>query len=186
MLWEPYRAGGASVESLGSPKKKDWAKQEAGTSRTKRAVQLYVAQLTAGVPVDWKAVGLAFRTDQRIPEASVRRVFKQEVVQKMIREELTAVYKDKGLDEAFVVDTLMEAKEIARFRNNALAMIKVAEVGRDLLEMNPKETKTRSLEEWEYKDENKQIAARVQRLIENGSLSDMDAVVRETSTASEG
>jgi hypothetical protein len=133
LLYEPNKE--ANIYSMVKPK--SWQDREAKKSRTKNAVSAYVTQVVNGQKPDWKQIGDIYRPDQKNPPATVRRLFKQEVIKNMIEEKLKEVLVSKGIDKGFVLDTILDAIEIAKSKQDVSNILRAAENFIDLLEMRP-------------------------------------------------
>ena len=123
--------------SYSSIKPKHWAEKELGKTRTKNLITAYVSQLISNKAIDWNTLGNIYRPDEKIPGATVRRLLKQEVVKKMVDKKLKEVLVNKGITEDFVLDTMLEAIEIAKTKLDAGNLLKAADSLQDLLEMKP-------------------------------------------------
>ncbi len=123
--------------SYASIKPRNWADKELGKTRTKNLITAYVEQLLSNKPVDWDTLGNIYRPDQKTPAATVRRLLKQEVVKDMVDKKLKEVLVNKGVTEEFVLDTMLEAIEIAKNKLDAGNLLKAADNLQDLLEMKP-------------------------------------------------
>lgn len=133
LLYEPNKE--ANIFSMVKPK--PWQEREAKKSRTKNAVSAYVTQVVNGKKPDWEQIGKIYRPDQKNPPATVRRLFKQRVIKNMIEEKLKEVLIAKGIDKGFVLDTMLEAIEIAKEKQDVSNILRAAENFVDLLEMKP-------------------------------------------------
>jgi hypothetical protein len=133
LLYERNRD--ANIYSMVKPK--SWQEREAKKSRTKNAVSSYVAQVVNGQKPDWEQIGNIYRPDQKNPPATVRRLFKQEVIRNMIEEKLKEVLVSKGINKGFVLDTILDAIEIAKEKQDVSNILRAAENFIDLLEMRP-------------------------------------------------
>lgn len=116
-----------------------WADVEARKTRTKRTVHAYALMVIDGQGVDWKKLGLIYRPDQRIPAATVRRLFKQEAIREMIDKRFRELISARGITEGDVIDMLLGAFKTAEANKDAKEMRMVAEDFRDMFDMNPKE-----------------------------------------------
>ena len=123
--------------SYASIKPRNWVEKELGKTRTKNLITAYVSQLVSNQPIDWNTLGNIYRPDEKIPGATVRRLLKQEVVKNMVDKKLKEVLVNKGITEDFVLDTMLEAIEIAKTKLDAGNLLKAADSLQDLLEMKP-------------------------------------------------
>jgi hypothetical protein len=86
--WGPQKESGKFFDTS----KKSWQEREAGKTRTRNVVTLYVQQMIAG-KLDYEMLGRAYRPDQKIPAATARRLFRQDKIQEMVCQELGATLK---------------------------------------------------------------------------------------------
>jgi hypothetical protein len=116
-----------------------WLRREMKKSRTIKAVQSYAAAVVAGKIPDMVAIGKEYRPDQKIPEATVKRLFKQPAVKAMIQAEVARICAELGVDKRYILTKMLsvvkgtETKE--DFANMRLQLKDLAE----LLEMFPKQ-----------------------------------------------
>lgn len=129
----PRKARGAY--SYCSPK--TWSEVEARKTRTKRTVHAYALMVIDGQGVDWKKLGLIYRPDQRIPAATVRRLFKQEAIREMIDRRFRELISARGITEGDVIDMLISAFKMAESNNDPKEMRIVAEDFSKMLDMYP-------------------------------------------------
>ncbi len=114
-----------------------WADVEARMTRTKRTVHAYALMVIDGQGVDWKKLGLIYRPDQRIPGATVRRLFKQEAIREMIDKRFRELISARGITEGDVIDMLLNAFKMAGNNKDAKEMRMVAEDFSKMLDMYP-------------------------------------------------
>ncbi len=136
LRWEERRASGNFVDCGTSP----WQEREARRLRTKNAVRVYVQQVLSG-KLDWHAVGMVYRPDQRTPAATVRRLFKQEIIQDMVTDEFKAQMEKKGLNADFVMDKLTRAAELAEEKQDGATLLKVSDRVAEYLGIAPEKRK---------------------------------------------
>ena len=143
LLYEPNRDFG-----LYSQVKPDyWVKKEIRSTRFKNTVTAYVEQLLSDTGVNWDILGNIYRPEQRIPAATVRRLFKQQEVREVIEEKLKEILTSKGITQELVLDLHLEAIEVARGKLDPSNMLRATENLMDLLEMKPgKKITTESVE----------------------------------------
>ena len=133
ILYEPNRDFG-----LYSQVKPDyWVRKEVKTTRFKNAVAAYVEQLLSSKQIDWTVIGNIYRPEQKTPEATVRRLFKQQEVKEVIEEKLKKTLLDKGITQDMVLDLHLEAIDVARKKKDPSNMLRATENLMDLLEMKP-------------------------------------------------
>ena len=133
LLYEPNKEAG--IYSMVKPK--PWQERESKKKRTKNVVNAYVGQVMGGKQVDWEKLGTIYRPDQKIPRATVKRLFKQEVIKDMVEEKLKEIMNSKGIDKGFVLDTILKAIAIAEEKQDVSNMLRAAENFVDMLEMKP-------------------------------------------------
>lgn len=123
------------VYSQANPK--SWQEREAKRTRTKNLVSAYVGQALSSSGFDYNKLGKIYRSDQLSPIATVRRVLKQEFIKDMIEKKLKEVMEEKGISKSSIVDTMLEAVEIARQKQDVTNMLKACDYFMELLEMKP-------------------------------------------------
>ena len=143
LLYEPNRDFG-----LYSQVKPDyWVKKEIRSTRFKNAVVAYVEQLLSDTGVNWDIIGNIYRPEQKIPAATVRRLFKQQEVREVVEEKFKEILSDKGITQELVLDLHLEAIEVARGKLDPSNMLRATENLMDLLDMKPgKKITTESVE----------------------------------------
>ena len=117
-----------------------WLKQEIRSGRFKRTVDLYARMLINGA-IDWDVLGNKYRSDQKIPAATVKRLLKQEQVQEIVNDKIVEILASKGVKEEFLIDKRLETIELAKELQKPDIMLKGIEGFEDMLEMKPKVTK---------------------------------------------
>ena len=124
-----------------------WADKEAGKTRTKNLVNAYCDMLLSDRSINWDILGKIYRPDEKTPAATVRRLMKQESIQKMVEEKTKDLLIKKGIDREYVIDLHQEVIEKARETGKPSLILQAADVFMDLLEMKPgKKIITDSLE----------------------------------------
>ncbi len=120
---------------------KDWATKEAERKRGQRFITAYVMNFMAGVPIDWKKLGLIYRPDQngKQPDKTAKHLFKQEVFKKMIQQKMIEVFRGKNISEDDVIEMFRDALTMAKANKDAKEIRMVAEDFRDMFDMNPKD-----------------------------------------------
>jgi hypothetical protein len=116
---------------------KSWQDREARRTRTKNLVNAYVGQALSSEGFDYKQLGNIYRPDQQEPSLTVKRVLKQEFIRDMIEKKLKEIMEEKGISKSSVVDTMLEAIEIARHKQDVTNMLKACDYFMELLEMKP-------------------------------------------------
>lgn len=132
VFWDYYQKG-----SYNYAVPQTWAEAEAAKTRTERTVQAFAAMILAGKKPDWKVLGAIYRPNQRIPEATVRRLFRREEIKTMVTEEMKNLLQSKGITKDSVLDLYMRAAKIGEDNDDAKALIQVADRLADLLDMVP-------------------------------------------------
>tara|TARA_R100001244_G_scaffold35117_1_gene32272 strand:+ start:226 stop:1011 length:786 start_codon:yes stop_codon:yes gene_type:complete len=124
-----------------------WVRKEIKSTRFKNAVTAYVEQLLSPNAVNWDVIGNIYRPDQKVPAATVRRLFKQQEVRAVIEDKLKGRMDEKGITQDMVLDLHLESIEMARAKRDTSNMMRVTESLMDLLEMKPgKRIVTESME----------------------------------------
>tara|TARA_R100001082_G_C4363356_1_gene160513 strand:+ start:2358 stop:3107 length:750 start_codon:yes stop_codon:yes gene_type:complete len=126
---------GMGIYCMTNPK--HWVEAELNKKRFKDTISAYVAQLTSSGKVDWNVLGNIYRPDQEIPAMTVKKLFKEEKVKSMVKDELKKVLTDKGINEDFVLDTILDAIEIAKVKQDPSNMLKASSELSDYLQMKP-------------------------------------------------
>ena len=61
----------------------NWGERESKQQRTKNVVNAYIGQLMSPYQVDWNILGNVYRPEQRRPDLSVKRLFKNKMMRNM-------------------------------------------------------------------------------------------------------
>ena len=143
LLYEPNRDFG-----LYSQVKPDyWVKKEIRSTRFKNAVVAYVEQLLSDTGVNWDIIGNIYRPEQKIPAATVRRLFKQQEVRDVVEEKLKGILSEIGITQEKVLDLYEKGLLMAETKIDIGNYIKIIDTYADLLEMKPgKKITTESVE----------------------------------------
>jgi hypothetical protein len=88
--------------------RKDWATEEARKARTKNAVKLLLEMMMQG-RIKWHQLGMVYRADQRIPAATVRRLFNNPRIKQMIEEELHSLLLRDGITQEGLMKLYIKA-----------------------------------------------------------------------------
>lgn len=134
LIWEDHAKN--EVYTRNNPHR-SWDELEARTARVARAIDALCASFMATGSFDWERAGQLYRPDQKIPSATLKRLFHKERFRKMIRDKLKELYNELGFTEEWTIEVLMDAAEIARRENQALNLIRAHEAGVKLLGMGP-------------------------------------------------
>lgn len=118
-------------------KPQHWSEREAKLKRTKDAVSAYCSQILSDNQIDWTAIGRIYRKDQPRPDLIAKKLFKQERIQTMVKEELAKTLNEKGITQSMVIDLHNEAIEIAKGKGDVSSILRAAENFMDLLNMKP-------------------------------------------------
>ncbi|MBU1101123.1 MAG: hypothetical protein KKA84_12040 [Bacteroidetes bacterium] len=127
-----------------------WQVAEANRLRTRNTVKVYVQMMLAGA-IDWNRLGQAYRPDQYIAAATVRRLFKTEEVKAMVDKELSVVLSDKGADKTWLIEKRIKAVEIAEKGGNAKDMTVALDKFDHYLGLNDRIVKSVESEEFSWK-----------------------------------
>lgn len=119
-----------------------WIDRKAKSIRTQRAVRLYVQMMfNSPKKIDFELLGKTIDPTAKIPEATAKRLLKQEVIKDMVKEEVKKELQKLGITEEFVLKKHLKAAEIAETTEDATALLKVADRLADYLEMKPEKNK---------------------------------------------
>ena len=132
LLYEPNKKAGI----YNQVKPRSWKEREAGKTRTKNVVTAYVKQLLSDSKVDFKQLGKIYRPDQDIPEATVRRLFKQKEIQAMVDKKLDELLTNKGITKEMVLDLHLKALEMAESKSDVSNFLRATENFMKLLKKN--------------------------------------------------
>tara|TARA_Y100001980_G_C14523446_1_gene298869 strand:- start:91 stop:861 length:771 start_codon:yes stop_codon:yes gene_type:complete len=146
LLYEPNKKAGI----YNQVKPRSWKEREAGKTRTKNVVTAYVKQLLSDSKVDFKQLGKIYRPDQDIPEATVRRLFKQKEIQAMVDKKLDELLTNKGITKEMVLDLHLKALEMAESKSDVSNFLRATENFMKLLDMEPNKKITTDTLEIDY------------------------------------
>lgn len=118
----------------------DWLKQEIRSGRFKRTVDLYARMLINGA-IDWDVLGNKYRSDQKIPAATVKRLLKQEQVQEIVNDKIVEILAEKGINEQYLAEKRKEVIDKSIDAGKLDTTLKAIEGFEEMLEMKPKVTK---------------------------------------------
>jgi hypothetical protein len=133
LLYKPNKEAG--IYSMIKPRA--WQDRESKKKRTKNAVNAYVSQIVEGKKIDWQQIGNIYRADQKKPEATVKRLFREKVITNMVEEKLKEILSSRGIDKGYVLDTILKAISIAEDKQDVSNMLRGVENFVDMLEMKP-------------------------------------------------
>ena len=146
LLYEPNKKAGI----YNQVKPRSWKEREAGKTRTKNVVTAYVKHLLSDSKVDFKQLGKIYRPDQDIPEATVRRLFKQKEIQAMVDKKLDELLTNKGITQEMVLDLHLKALEMAESKSDVSNFLRATENFMKLLDMEPNKKITTDTLEIDY------------------------------------
>ena len=126
------------TRSYGSVSKKSYMDQELQRSRTTNVLDAYMTYVMAGKTPDFEKLGGIYRPDHEKPIWSVKRLLKTRGMKQMIKEKMKEVLDERGIDEGFVLDTMKDAIEVAKVKEDSGNMIRAAKELGDFLDMKPK------------------------------------------------
>ena len=126
------------TRSYGSISKKSYMDQELQRSRTTNVLDAYMTYIMAGKSPDFEKLGGIYRPDHEKPIWSVKRLLKTKGMKQMIKEKMKEVLDERGIDEGFVLDTMKDAIEVAKVKEDSGNMIRAAKELGDFLDMKPK------------------------------------------------
>ena len=99
---------------------------ERNRTRTKNFVQAYVKQYLGG-KLDYNVLGRIYRSDEKTPIVRAKSLLKKKYIKDMIDKQLSEILTSKGIDEGTVFDMLIEAADMARDKEQASNLLRVAE-----------------------------------------------------------
>ena len=124
--------------------KPQW-KLERNRTRTKNFVQAYVKQYLGG-KLNYEVLGRIYRSDEENPTIRAKALLKKKYIKDMIDKELNEILIDKGINEGTVFDMLLEAADMARAKERASDLLRVAENLIDIYGMKAKKEVTQEFE----------------------------------------
>lgn len=135
LLWGKQKE---KAEKLTAPH--GWTHREIRRKRVKRAVKVYASFLVAGKDTDWDAVGRAYRPDEKIREATAKRLFKDPKVRAMVDKEVVEILTGLGLNQEFVLKNMKLVVEKSFEKDDLTnARLQLQDLGK-ILEIFPKDT----------------------------------------------
>lgn len=129
-----------TAQSWGASSPTTWVVYESRKKRTKTMVKVFV-HMMLNHTIDYHRLGIVYRPDQRIPAATVRRLLKEEVIKKMVDDELSKVLSNKGITKESVLDMYLKAASIAEHNEKAGELRAIAADLAEILDMKPKAQK---------------------------------------------
>lgn len=93
-------------------KPEHWTEKLAKRDRMKMIARA-VALMYMNGSIDYAKIGRMYRPDQKIPEASGRRLLKIEKVKGMVMSEIETILEEKGLSKAFVAESAKKMIDLA-------------------------------------------------------------------------
>ena len=117
-----------------------WEEQESRKTRTKNAVNLYVQMMMQGGKIDWYKLGKAYRPDEKLPDATAKRLFKTETVKKMVDNKIQEYLDDRDLNQGDVLDIIADAISLAKQNGDPSNMLRGAEQYIRIMDMLPSKT----------------------------------------------
>lgn len=139
---------------------KSYDELEVQSSRAELAIDAFLSYKMAGLQPDMDKIGTLYRPDQENPAIAAKRLFKTKEAKQMIEEKLKEVLVDREIDEGFVLDTIKDAIEVAKVKENSADMIRAAKELSIFLDMAPK---TKQVTETLELDMSSQIQANYQK-----------------------
>lgn len=156
-------------------KPRTWQEREARLGRTKRAMKVIAASIIETGKPDLETAAFVYRQDEEIPVATLKRLLRQEEVQKVLRDELRKMYEDEDFNERSVIQELKELRQEAKEKKDLSNWNRGLETSIKLLDMEPgKETK---VDEFEID---------VSRQITSGNVEEERARMKGKSTTTDG
>lgn len=172
-----------SNRSYSGSSTKSYMDQELDKTRTKNVLDAYMVYVMAGKTPDFDQLGRMYRPDQKSPAMTVKRLFKTKEMKRMVEEKMKEILEDRGIDEGFVLDTIKDAIDVAKTKEDSGNMIRAAKELGDMLDMKPKAKQlTESVEMdishqigKQFETEQKKLkATKTQPLLENNGKTDQN------------
>jgi hypothetical protein len=116
--------------------KSEWELDQNRT-RTKNFVGAYVKQYLGG-KLDHAQLGRIYRHDEKKPAVTAKALLKKRYIKEMIDKELEGVLVEKGVTQGTVIDMLLESADMARSKEQAANLLRVAENLMDIFGMKVK------------------------------------------------
>lgn len=92
---------------------KNWLIKELNKPRSKRLISAYIGMLING-EIDYKKLGNIYRQDEKIPEATVKRLLKYKETQDMINQELQKALNNNNVTYDSVIKERLSILEDAK------------------------------------------------------------------------
>jgi hypothetical protein len=118
-----------------STRPQPWGEREARRPIVKQIVKMYVAMWLRGKGIDWKKLGLMYRKDQKLPDATARRLFRQPEIREMVNKELKKIFTENGVDEKYVLELYKGVVDKAVEKEQLQTILRVADTLADMLHM---------------------------------------------------
>jgi len=115
-----------------------WQEQEMKRTRTKRAVTAYAHMFLSGKPVDWNFIGEIYRPDQQRPDLTVRRLFKEKEIERLIDKKIRELGDERGITEDTAFEWIEKAAEMAKEKKDPSNLMRAAENLIKIFGMEPK------------------------------------------------
>lgn len=129
-----------------------WLEKELNKPRGKRLIRAYVSMLMNG-KIDYKQLGVIYRQDQEIPEASVKRILRYTETQDMINKELEKALSDNNVTLDFLIDKRKEIINLSKDKEKLDIMLKAVEGFEDMYNMRTPIKETKQLtQSFNYKE----------------------------------
>ena len=126
---------------------KSYGELEVNTKRADLAIDAYLAYKVSGESPDLALIGKLYRPDQKYPEIAAKRLLKLKETKRMIKEKLKEILIERNIDEGYVLDTIKDAIEVSKIKEDPANMIRAAKELSIFLDMAPqKQQVTESLE----------------------------------------
>jgi len=130
--------------------KRRWIIYELGKTKTKFVLKAYVRQLVSGSKIEWEKLGQMYRSDQKQPVWTLKRLIKQEETQRMIDEEIDKLLFDEGITPKFAIQQRKKVLKKALEKEDLTNANRVLDSFEDKLDMKPKEIKFQQTTEISY------------------------------------
>ncbi len=106
------------------------------SGRIRRFVKVW-AKMLINNNIDYKKACNVYKRNEKIPEATVKRLLKRKVVQDMLVEEIEALFEKEGVTPEFVIKNQKKVLDMSLDKKDLSNANRVLESFRDSLNMNP-------------------------------------------------
>ena len=151
-----------------------WLKKELNKPRARRLIKAYANMLING-SVDFKVLGNIYRQDEKIPGATVKRLFRYQEIKDMIDKELEKALIGNGITKDFLINARKEIIQLSKDKEKYDIMLKGVEGFEDMYNMKQQNKEIKTLTQTvNYKE-----------MLENGSKSELSLSQSESEPINE-